>query len=237
LHGCDFAEAIAILTGTDRPAIPIAPPAQHVDDDSKRIRTALDWWWQAKPIGGTLAELYLWRRIIRLPLGMSGRVLRYHPECPFGPDVRQPCMLALFRDIKSDEPVAVMRTAIGPGGVKIDRKAFGPIAGAAIKLTDDADVTTGLTIGEGLETTLRAMLDHGFAPAWAVGSAQAIAKFPVLPGIEHLTILIDHDESGTGRIVATECAERWRAAGRGYKLITPTKLGCDMADLPPRAVS
>jgi hypothetical protein len=54
--------------------------------------------------------------------------------------------------------------------VKIDHKALGPVGGAAIKLSDDADVTMGLIIGEGLETTLAATV-FGLAPAWALGSA------------------------------------------------------------------
>jgi hypothetical protein len=41
------------------------------------------------------------------------------------------------------------------------------------KLSDDADVTTGLVIGEALET---AGMVFGFAPAWALGSARGIAK-------------------------------------------------------------
>jgi hypothetical protein len=240
LHGCDFDVAVAILTGEDRPAIK-APPASSRrsidDDDAERTKMALAIWAEGKPIFNTLAELYLYRRNMRPPLGMSGRVLRYHPECPFG-DVRQPCLLSLFRNVVSDEPQGIMRRAILPGGGKGERKALGPIGRAAIKLTADWDVTYGLTIGEGLETTLSGMLEFGFAPAWALGSAQAVGKFSVLAGIDHLTILVDNDESGTGKIVAGECAERWRAAGRSVKLVTPKIRGQDMADLvPQRAVS
>jgi hypothetical protein len=240
LHRCDFKTAVEILTGENRPTMqaPLASSRRiDADDDAARTKTALTWWREAGPIGNTVAELYLWQRHIRLPLGMSGRVLRYHPACPFGPEITHPCLLSLFRNIRTDMPQAVMRTALGPGGARIDRKAFGPIGDAAIKLTADEDVTYGLTIGEGLETTLRAMLDHWYAPAWALGSAQAIAKFPVLAGIECLTILVDNDESGTGRIVASECTERWRRAGQNVRHIMPDEIGQDMADLPPRAAS
>jgi putative DNA primase/helicase len=47
-----------------------------------------------------------------------------------------------------------MRTALTLDARKIDRKALGPVGGAAIKLSDDADVSMGLTVSEGLETTL-----------------------------------------------------------------------------------
>jgi hypothetical protein len=236
LHRCDFTTAIGILTGDDHPAIrtPLASSRRiDANDDAERVETALVWWAEGKPIGNTLAELYLWRRGFRLPLGMSGRVLKYHEACPFGPDVKLPCLLSLLRDIRTDEPRAIMRTAIAPGGAKIGRKAFGPIGGAAIKLTDDADVSYGLTIGEGLETTLRAMLDHWFVPAWALGSAQAIAKFPVLAGIDCLTILVDNDADGKGPGAALECSARWRAAGREVKRVVPNEVGQDMADLLP----
>ena len=77
-------------------------------------------------------------------------------------------------------------------------------------MTGDADVTMGLAIGEGIETTLTALV-AGY-PAWALLDAGNLAAFPVLPGIESLTILADHDEAG--RRAATTVARRWHAAGR-----------------------
>jgi hypothetical protein len=49
-----------------------------------------------------------------LPPDISPRVLRFHPDCTFGPDVRHPCLLALCRSIVGDEPRAIMRTALLP---------------------------------------------------------------------------------------------------------------------------
>ena len=54
----------------------------------------------------------------------------------------------------------IVRTALNPDGtaLKIDRKtvrkALGPIGGGAVKLTDNAEVTTCLGAGEGTETVL-----------------------------------------------------------------------------------
>ena len=59
---------------------------------------------------------------------------------------------------------------------------------------DDA----GLVVGEGLETVLSAM-QLGFCPAWALGDARLWKTFPVLSGIDCITIIVDHDENGTGR--------------------------------------
>jgi hypothetical protein len=103
--------------------------------------------------------------------------------------MRVPCLIALYRDIVSDAPRAIERTALNPDGtaIRIDGKTARRMRGsrdsAAVKITDDADVAMGLTIGEGLESTLAGMM-FGHAPAWALGPAAAIGAFPVLAGIE-----------------------------------------------------
>jgi hypothetical protein len=119
--------------------------------------------------------------------------------------------------------------------MKVGKKMLGPVGGCAIKIDDDENVELGMTIGEGIETTL-AGRQLGFRPAWALGSAGAIAKFPVLAGIETLTVLVDNDEqdkSGrqAGQQAAHQCAEKWTTGGREVRLITPTRRGSDMADL------
>ena len=102
-------------------------------------------------------------------------------------------MIALVRNIRTNEPQAIHRTAIDSSGRKIGRKALGPIGGGAVKLTDDADVTTVIAIGEGLESTLsiRALPDLGNMPVWSVLSAGGMEKFPVLAGIEAVWIAAD----------------------------------------------
>jgi putative DNA primase/helicase len=99
-------------------------------------------------------------------------------------------------------------------------------AAGVIRLWPDDAVTTGLVLGEGIETTLAAALhvEHRgtlLQPAWAAGSANAIAKFPVLGGIEALTTLVDRDVGEHGRRAAEEGARRWRAAGREATLLVP----------------
>jgi putative DNA primase/helicase len=139
-------------------------------------------------------------------------------------------MVALYRDIKTNEPKAIHRTALTPGGEKIDRKALGPKGGCAIKLSPDEDVTEGLTIAEGIETALAGMALN-FRPAWALGTAGEVAKFPVLSGIECLTILVDNDASGTGQTSALECSRRWTSMGREVFRVVPTATGTDIADV------
>jgi hypothetical protein len=194
--------------------------------------------WDEAEIGGALLKSYLQRRgLDELLPGCDA--LRFHPSCPFGGD-RHPCMIALYRDIYTNEPKAITRTALRSDGVKIGRLSLGPIAGCAVKLDPDENVEYGLTIGEGVETTLAGMM-LGFRPAWALGSVGAIKNFPVLSGVEALTILVDHDQADrhgrqAGQDAATACSARWTAAGREVHRVVPRRVGADMADLIRGAV-
>jgi putative DNA primase/helicase len=186
-------------------------------------------WSEAVNARGTLAEKYLTSRQLELP-DRHNEVLRFHPSCPFGKGVRLPCMVALYRDIKTNEPKAIHRTALAPDGKKTDRKVLGPKAGCAIKLDSDEGVSEGLTIAEGLETALAGMALN-FRPAWALGDAGEMAKFPVLSGVGSLTILVDRDPNGTGQAAALECSRRWTSAGREVFRVIPTTIGTDIADI------
>jgi hypothetical protein len=220
-----------------RPVPAPPPPPPREDSNGKR---ALALWYAAAPIAGTLAERYLRSRGLAYehewwhPLDRDSEALRFHPHCPFGGEVH-PCMIGLFRAIDGNKPVAIHRTALTPDGRKIDRRTLGPCGGAAIKLTPDEHVGDGIHIGEGIETTLAAMME-GFRPAWALGSAGAIAKFPVLSGFEMITIIVDNDHPDAhgrqaGHAAARDCAERWIAAGREVRSVVPRRLGTDMADV------
>jgi Toprim domain/CHC2 zinc finger len=238
--GVEFLEACRALAG-ERARAPLQSPAPASrpapaaeDKDVAKGAMALRLWKEAMPIEGTLAETYLRDvRGLELPDDLSDRVLRFHGACWFDRD-KYPCLLALWQSIAGDAPRAIMRTALTPDGKKIGRQALGPIAGAAVKLTPDEDVTEGLTIGEGLETVLAGM-SEGFKPAWVVGLA-GIMKFPVLAGVDALTILVDNDQpdrSGrrAGPAAAAECSQRWTDAGREVRLVVPRAAGADMADV------
>jgi hypothetical protein len=236
IDGVDFKTALGTLGVDDRPAVPPMRPAPQrrsfvQDDNASR---AGELWRAAVPIAGTLAEVYLHSRGLEFT-DPHGEVLRFHARCPFGPGVAHPCLLALFRAIIGDGPIAIHRTALGPDGHKIDRMTLGPVGGAAIKFAVHDDVEHGLVIAEGVETTL-AGIALGFRPAWALGSAGAIRSFPVLGGVDCLTILVDHDEPDrngrqAGHQAARECADRWIAACREVRCVVPRRLGADMADL------
>ena len=115
-------------------------------------------------------------------------------------------MVCLHRDIVTSEPCGIYRTALWPDGsgksevpgLADPKKMMGRAKGAAIKLCADADVTTVLGIGEGVESTLslRSIPECFGVPVWACMSAPALAAFPVLPGVETLWVAVDHDKAG-----------------------------------------
>jgi hypothetical protein len=192
-------------------------------------RRALELWKEGLPIAETAAARYLAKRGIVEP-AIGSEVLRFHPSCPYGNRVRHPCMLALLRDIRTNEPSAIHRTALTPAGDKLSCMVLGPKFGAAIKLSPDDAVTMGLTIAEGIETALSGM-QLGWQPVWSVVDAAGIANFPVLSGIEALTILVDNDESGTGQRRAIECSDRWTNARREVLRVLPRRSGDDLNDI------
>src|SRR5437016_1446039 len=79
----------------------------------RQVSSPLQLWTESIAAPGTLAEKYLASRQLALPDGHED-VLRFHPACPFGRGVRLPCLIGLFRDIKTNESKAIHRTALTP---------------------------------------------------------------------------------------------------------------------------
>ena len=175
-------------------------------------------WDQGVDPRGTPGETYLRSRRLELDSDVAGEVLRWHPHLR--------AMLALFRNIQTNEPQAISRTFLDHESRKIERRFMGPVGGAAIKLDADEDVLGGLHIGEGVETCLAARM-LGLRPAWALGSAGAIAAFPVLSGIECLSLLREHDDAN--KRAADTCAAAWMTAGREVFNVLP-RAGKDIND-------
>jgi putative DNA primase/helicase len=214
-----------------------ASTSPQPDDEDGRSADALAIWGEAIHPYNTPVAAHLLRRNVSLPDGAAGEAVRYHPACKFGLK-RVPCMVALVRDIRTNEPKAIHRTAIDPKGNQVkfggnDRMMLGPCGGGAVKLVDDAEITICLGLGEGIETTLsmRRFPEFGASPVWAVLSAGQISAFPVLPGVECLWIAVDRDSSGTGQRCSLECSRRWVAAGREVYRVVPDVTGDDVNDL------
>jgi putative DNA primase/helicase len=217
------------------------PPPRAQRTETRRDIGALGIWSEARNPTGTPVETYLAGRGLHLRGHASGAALRFHPACPFN-GTRTRAMVALVRDIVTDRPMAIHRTAIALDGYKVavgglerrpkDRMALGPIATGAVKIDDEVtEVTTALGVGEGIESTLSLKLipEFGDSPVWALLCAGNLERFPVLGGIDVLWIAVDNDFAGIE--AAKACSSRWREAGREVLFVQPTVADEDLNDV------
>lgn len=210
-------------------ALKEAVSALH-NDETKRKR-AIAIWDQAVDPRGTLVEIYLRSRRLKLPVEAANEAIRFHPDCQFG-ERRFPAMICLVRGIVTNEAQAVHRTALATDGTAVKRDgktlrmSLGPIVGGAIKIDRDEDVTYGLVVGEGVETAL-AGRQLGLQPVWSVINVGGIASFQVLPGIDCIQILRENDEASAKAVES--CARRWFEAGREAIVVSP-RFGSDVND-------
>lgn len=232
LRRCSTAEALAWarnwLGQPEQPRTPErrpAPAQRPVEPDTTDAARRL--WTEAQGAPGTAAEAYLASRGLTL---RPNAPIRFHPACRRGAK-RLPTMICLMTDPVTAQPCGVHRTYLQPdGGGKADGQAKMMLGRAGIiRLVPDDEVTLGLGIAEGIETSLAIIQRAGWSPVWACGSAGAIGKFPVLAGIEALTIFADLDDKGAGIAAARQCAERWQADGKEVAIAKPPH-GQDWAD-------
>jgi Toprim domain/CHC2 zinc finger len=179
---------------------------------------ALALWGAGVEPRGTVVERYLNSRKLILGDDVAGSVLRWHAGAS--------AMLALFRNIETDEPQAISRTFLNANAEKVKRMFLGPVANAAIKLDGDYRLRDGLFIGEGIETCLAAR-QLGCMPAWALGSAGAIGRFPVISIVREIGLLRERDTANSR--AAETCANRWIDTGRAAFSRWP-KTGNDLND-------
>jgi hypothetical protein len=235
-----FAEAVASLAGESmepkrqhHPNPAVVSPKPAGDQEARNLRNAARLVGELVPLRGTPGEPYLAdvRKIDMDAItdvlervdavGWHPSVYFHAPEYPERGDPPHPlhgrklgCIVAIMTDPVTAAPTgAISRTYLGPDGNKVDKaRTLGSPAGI-IRLSRDDEVLSGLYLAEGLETALDAM-SKGFRPMWSTGSTSIMAKFPLLAGIERLTLFADHDRNGAGQRVASEAAARWLAAGR-----------------------
>ncbi len=190
------------------------------DGDQWRIDRALDIWRGSQDAAGTIVDRYLASRGLALP-DNAADVLRFHPQCPWGDkatgrNIRVPAMIAAMRQIQGNAITAVHRTRLTPGGIKVDRMMLGRAAGSVVKIDPDDAVTLSINIGEGIETCLAARA-MGFSPAWATGSAGGIRAFPILSGVDVMTIFAENDPTNAAATHA--CRDRWLRADRDVDVV------------------
>jgi hypothetical protein len=125
IDGVDFKQAVAILIGrAPTPEREYAQSAtsthQSHDDDLKNRAIALHVWTRAVDPHGTLVEYYLADRGLELP-PMASEVIRFHDHCKLE-GAWYPAMVCLVRDIRTNEPQAIIRTALNTDGTGVRSK-------------------------------------------------------------------------------------------------------------------
>jgi putative DNA primase/helicase len=189
-------------------------------------------WRRAHPLTGSdVASTYLAnRKCIQPPEDAD---LRWMPASE---RYQYPTMLARVTDAVTGEPMTLHFTSLMPDGsgkapvVKVKRLLAGhQKRGGVIRLWPT--VTDTLALCEGIETALS--VAHIQQPVWASVDASNLAAFPVLEGVERLSVYADHDEHRKGEQAAWGAAKRWRSAGREARVFVPDAPG-DVNDIVTR---
>ena len=192
---------------------------------------AMDIFCKAAPLPGSLAEHYLRGRGL-VPELLDHDAVRFIPSTSSWP----PAMVALITDFRDASKVLGLQfTPLKLDGTgRLDRiflKGSTP-KGGVVRLVNDAEVTTVLGLGEGLETALGAMTTMHRAkrlvlPTWSALNKNNLAQLPLVCGIERLYIFGDNDASGGGQKAANELATRWAAASRQAYVVLRNEIGKD----------
>jgi putative DNA primase/helicase len=141
-------------------------------------------------------------------------------------------MIALCRDLLTNMPRGILRTALSddgsgkrqmPDGIK-QKLALGSSKRVAVMLDPAAKY---IGIGEGIETSLSANKIFN-VPVWSALSAGGIAAFPIIPSIKHLTIFADYDVVGVQ--AARKCYYRFKKAGIEVEVRCPPNFDTDWND-------
>jgi len=212
-----------------------AQAAQRVSNSKYLMRL----WDSAQPLTQACAAgVYLERRGLIVP---NTDALRFVPKLDYWHDGifvgTFPAMLAAVTDAEG-ALVNVHRTYLSADGRKADVptvkklcQSAGAMVGASIKIGQPVarpDGRLGLAVAEGIETAIAAGILSG-VPTWSCVSAHGMGAFSPPPGVHHLYVMGDNDESGTGQKAATGLAARAASMGLLARVLLPEARG-DWAD-------
>lgn len=197
---------------------------------TERRACAVRLWAAAGPVEGTLSEAYARRRGIRRKLPAA---LRHHAAAPAAVYAdRGPFRPALLAAVVDRDGVlcAVELTYLAadgrPARVKVPRKTVGGLPlGHAVRLDSATD---RLLVAEGVFTALSASERFG-DPAWALGSAGALAAWTPPPGVR--SVVIAADRGAPGETAAAALARRLAALGLDVAVEAPPAPFGDWNDL------
>jgi hypothetical protein len=157
------------------------------------------------------------------------------PEKPLHPFHGQhlDAIIGILSDpITGERTGGITRTYLHQGRKIGKAKSLGGVERlGVIRLSPNEEVLGGLHLDEGIESALSAMM-MGFLPMWAAGSSSTLADFPVLDGIQALTVIADNDEAGLRD--ASKVCQRWADAGREALMKISKNTGEDPNDIIKR---
>ena len=182
-----------------------------------------------RPIAGTLAEAYLWRRGVTNFDGTHS--LQFHPACFYRPNgsaetQRWPALIGVVTDLNGGV-TGVHRTWLDPdlmapdhGKAPIEnpKRSLGDIWTHAVRFGIVAEV---IAAGEGIETILSLRSALPALPMIAALSASHLAAVAFPPLLRRLYIASDADPAG--RRAAAALAVRAREAGIEAIVLLPTR--------------
>jgi putative DNA primase/helicase len=205
---------------TPAPAPSAAPPRQNAE----RIAYASKIWSRGLEAVGGPGKAYLASRLLKQ---LPPSLMRYRLSGTWGTTFAPELMLAI-RSIFTGSMQAVHRTRLPHLGNGPDRKIIGRMKQGAIMLTPFSEVMAAgeVAVSEGWESGLAAML-MGRRNVWALANAGNLEHFPVLAGIQKITILAEH--CAANKRAREACALRWHDAGREVIIAKPD-MGKDFAD-------
>lgn len=194
--------------------------------DTRRIEVASSIWNSSKPANGSLVEVYLASRAIRLKPPDS---LRFHAGLKHPSGGFWPVMVSRVESGADGAPLAIHRTFLARDGkgkapVSPQRMMLGPCRGGAVRLAEPNGL---LMVGEGIETCLAAMMASGH-PAWAALSTSGLRTLELPTHVRDVIVLADGDDAG--ETAAQSCARRWTRQGRCVRIARPPR-GMDFNDL------
>ena len=207
---------------------PQADLSAPIADEPRRVARPFDIaqavraiWYSGVDPAGTLTEKYAAALGLTLPDDVRGRVVRHHHSLAFAKDRRMAGMLTLLRDLKDDQPVAVVRTYLDADARKVAQRSLGPAFRAAAMFDPGEHAVLHVAIGIGAGIRALAL---GHRPLWAVASTEALANLQLPVSVEVLTILIQTADGNDMR-AATAATARLESASRVVRTIEMSKAG------------
>jgi hypothetical protein len=144
-----------------------------------------------------MAEKYLRSRGVTMP-SPKPQWLRFAPKLTHPNEQYFPALIALVTDAKTGAEMGVQRTFLswkGTTKAEVERSqqklSLGPTKGGVVRLAEPID-DKPLLLGEGVETTLTAMLASGL-PGWGTLGTAALANIDLPEAVRAVIILAEND--------------------------------------------